>query len=155
MELPEREPCPLCELVERGTWTLDGVQVESAVLARRELSLSFLKDDRADGYLFVIPKRHARTILELEPEEAADVMRLLVDVCQAVDRELNPDGINVLQNNGVLGHQAVPHVHFHVIPRRAGDGWMPPAGQVWTGQPAPLSERLAMARRLGERVATR
>ena len=30
---------------------------------------------------------------------------------------LGPGAYNVLQNNGRLAHQAVDHVHFHIIPK--------------------------------------
>lgn len=153
MRLPEREPCPLCEVTATGSWTLDNKTVEAAVIAKNEAALAFLKDDRADGYAFVIPKRHARTILELQPDESHAEMDLLVALCRALSEELAPTGINIVQNNGVAGEQSVPHVHFHVVPRTEGDEWSPPAGQHWTGQLAPLAERKNLANRLAARFS--
>jgi histidine triad (HIT) family protein len=34
---------------------------------------------------------------------------------------LQPGGLSVLQANGALAGQTVPHVHVHVLPRRLGD----------------------------------
>jgi len=42
-------------------------------------------------------------------------------VARAVNDELRPGGLNVLQANGALAGQTVPHVHVHVLPRRADD----------------------------------
>ena len=35
-------------------------------------------------------------------------------------------GINIYQNNGAAAGQEVPHVHFHIIPRRQDDNAMSP-----------------------------
>jgi diadenosine tetraphosphate (Ap4A) HIT family hydrolase len=50
----------------------------------------------------------------------------------------------VLQNNGALAHQEVPHVHFHVIPKyEAGKGfelsWK--SGKLDHAEGAALAER--------------
>jgi histidine triad (HIT) family protein len=35
---------------------------------------------------------------------------------------MNSDGYNLLCNNGRAAGQIVEHLHFHIIPRNAGDG---------------------------------
>ena len=39
-----------------------------------------------------------------------------------VEARLKPDGMNIAINNGSAAGQAVPHVHWHIIPRFEGDG---------------------------------
>ncbi len=42
---------------------------------------------------------------------------------------LKCDGVNILINNGEAAGQSVMHCHWHIIPRKAGDGYhFPPAG---------------------------
>lgn len=36
---------------------------------------------------------------------------------------LDPDGITMYQNTGAWAGQAVPHFHFHVVPRQPGSDW--------------------------------
>lgn len=156
MELPERDPCPFCEVVATG-WrtTLDEAKVEAVVIADSREALALLSDETADGYAFVISKRHAPTILDLQQAESHAVMDLLVEVCRAISEELAPDGINIVQNNGVAGDQGVPHVHFHVVPRREGDAWTPPTSQRTWGEKASLPERQELGRRLATRLSRR
>src|SRR5262249_57817495 len=43
-------------------------------------------------------------------------------LCRAVKAATGAADYNVLQNNGAAAHQAVFHVHFHIIPRKGGAG---------------------------------
>jgi hypothetical protein len=43
------------------------------------------------------------------------------DLARAVNDVLEPGGISLVQANGELAGQTVPHVHVHVLPRRTGD----------------------------------
>lgn len=69
------------------------------------------------GHTLVIPKEPAATLDKLSDDSAAAVGRILPRICRAVQRVTGCTDYNVLQNNGALAHQAVFHVHFHIIPR--------------------------------------
>ena len=82
----------------------------------------------APGHVLVVPKEPAATLDTLSDESAAAVGRLLPRIARAVMAATGTRDYNVLQNNGAAAHQAVPHVHFHVIPkppdaRGLGIGW--------------------------------
>ena len=53
---------------------------------------------------------------------AASCGALLPRLSRAVCAATGATAWNVLQNNGTAAHQAVDHVHFHIIPRVADDG---------------------------------
>jgi histidine triad (HIT) family protein len=75
------------------------------------------------GHTLVIPKESARTLDALSDESAAALGRVLPRICRAVIAVTGVREYNVLENNGVGAHQAVPHVHFHIIPKPGlGDG---------------------------------
>jgi histidine triad (HIT) family protein len=69
------------------------------------------------GHTLVIPKEAAATLDKLSDESAAAIGRVLPRLCRAVMSATGATDYNVLQNNGALAHQAVFHVHFHIIPR--------------------------------------
>ena len=73
------------------------------------------------GHTLVIPKEPAETIDQLSDESAAALGRVLPRICRAVIAVTGVKQYNVLENNGTAAHQAIAHVHFHIIPRRAGD----------------------------------
>jgi histidine triad (HIT) family protein len=71
----------------------------------------------APGHVLVVPKEPAATLDELSEESAAAVGRVLPRIARAVMAVTGTRDYNVLQNNGAAAHQAVAHVHFHVIPK--------------------------------------
>jgi histidine triad (HIT) family protein len=82
------------------------------------------------GHTLVIPKEPAETLDRLSDESAAALGRILPRVCRAVLTATGAEAYNVLQNNGASAHQAVMHVHFHIIPKDdsgagLGIGWRP------------------------------
>ena len=80
------------------------------------------------GHTLVIPKEPAETLDRLSDEAAAAIGRVLPRIARAVLAATGASHFNILQNNGALAHQAVMHVHFHVIPKHddgtgLGVGW--------------------------------
>ena len=74
------------------------------------------------GHVLVATKRHAATLLDITPAEAAAVMQTAQRVASAVQATFDPPGITLLQANGREGDQTVFHFHMHVVPRHAQDG---------------------------------
>lgn len=76
----------------------------------------------ADGHTLVIPKERKAQLHDLSDEAAAAIGRVLPRIARAVLAATGATAYNVLQNNGAEAHQAVDHVHFHVIPKVGGRG---------------------------------
>jgi histidine triad (HIT) family protein len=98
----------------------------------------------APGHTLVLPKEPAATLDALSDESAAAVGRVLPRLCRAVLAATGATTYNVLQNNGAAAHQAVFHVHFHIIPRHGeaglGVGWK--AGSLDSAQGKALAEKI-------------
>ncbi len=101
---------------------------------------------QADGHTLVVPKRPLERLEDLPPDDAAAIGRALVLVARKLVAATGAEAFNVLANNGAVAGQEVPHVHFHIIPRRAGDG----LGYRWRPQER-SAEALAL---LAERIRT-
>ncbi|MDY6990623.1 MAG: HIT family protein [Thermodesulfobacteriota bacterium] len=74
-----------------------------------------------DGHLLIIPKAHAATIHDIAEADFLAVMSATRKLAAAVQKALNPDGMNLLQLNGEAANQVVPHLHVHIVPRWSGD----------------------------------
>ena len=81
------------------------------------------------GHTLVIPKEPVEQIDQLTVESGAALGKALVRVSRAVVAATGCTSYNILQNNGAEAHQAVMHVHFHIIPKYddagLGIGWKP------------------------------
>jgi len=107
--------CIFCRII-RG-------EIPSAKIYEDEECFAFLDIGPLSwGHTLVIPKKHYEHITEMPAEELAALASVLPRLSAAVIKAANAEGLNVLQNNGVVSGQAVPHLHFHLIPRHAGDG---------------------------------
>lgn len=97
----------------------------ASVVYRDERCLAFL-DIRPinDGHLLVIPVRHAAHLADLDPDDGAHLFRIGQKLAGALRASGIPcEGVNLLLSDGRAAMQEVFHVHLHVIPRFAGDGF--------------------------------
>ena len=106
--------CVFCKMVA-GQIPVTKVYEDDAVLAFLDIG------PLSDGHTLVVPKRHCTRIHECDPDVVAEVGVRLGRIAEAVVTAMHADGYNVLSNNGPAAGQVVEHLHFHIIPRRAGD----------------------------------
>ena len=96
------------------------------------------------GHALIIPKEHFDNIYSMDAETAAKIFTIATEVAKAQKAELNPDGLNILQNNGEAAGQTVFHFHMHLVPRYIKDNvtmtWIP--GKADTEELAALSKAL-------------
>jgi histidine triad (HIT) family protein len=98
-----------------------------------ERVLAFLDiNPLSTGHTLVIPKEPAATLDALSEESAAALGRVLPRICRAVIDVTGVREYNVLENNGADAHQAISHVHFHIIPKPNGAAGL---GIHWPMQP--------------------
>ena len=96
------------------------------------------------GHALIIPKEHFDNIYSMDAETAAKIFTIATEVAKAQKAELNPDGLNILQNNGEAAGQTVFHFHMHLVPRYIKDNvtmtWVP--GKADTEELSTLSTAL-------------
>jgi len=110
-----------------------------------DLLLAFLDiNPLSEGHTLLITKRPVERVEDLTPEEAAEIGRVLPVLIRKILAVTGAPACNILQNNGRAAGQEVPHVHFHIIPRREGDG----LGFRWKPQRRSTEELEALAARI-------
>ena len=74
------------------------------------------------GHVLVVPKDvKARNFLELPTDRVGPLMERVHKLVIATEKALKPDGVTVTQFNGEDAGQTIFHLHFHIIPRYAGE----------------------------------
>lgn len=79
------------------------------------------------GHVLVVPKFHTAYLTDLPRDVLFQLMAAVQTVAAQLLTKLPCDGFNLVQNNGTCATQAVPHVHFHIVPRWNGRAinWTP------------------------------
>ena len=111
------DPCYLCEVVAGRS--------DKGIVEETEMTLTLVYWAQFElGQVYVIPRRHAPTLFDLTDEEAVAIVHSVRRVADALVKAYDPDGLNLIQNNGVVAGQEAPHFHMHVVPRRkVGSDW--------------------------------
>ncbi len=78
------------------------------------------------GHTLVIPKQHVGNIFDMPPELGAQIARRLPGLARAVCAAVDAPACHILQNNGAQAMQSVGHAHYHILPRKSGDGFFVP-----------------------------
>jgi histidine triad (HIT) family protein len=82
---------------------------------------------RAPGHTLVIPKAPARNLLDISPEELSHTIQVVQKIARTAVKVFGADGVTLQQFNEAAGGQVVFHLHFHIVPRKAGIAMKPPA----------------------------
>jgi histidine triad (HIT) family protein len=101
------------------------------------------------GHTLVIPKQAVATLDQLSDESAAALGLALPRVARAVLAATGCSAYNILQNNGSKAHQAVFHVHFHIIPKDDTGGLQ----MSWQPSKLDSTEATALAQSIASRIA--
>ncbi|WP_321904707.1 HIT family protein [Paraburkholderia tropica] len=97
-------------------------EIPSIKLAENDAAVAIMDVmPQSEGHVLVLPKEGAEDIYELSPEALSAAMAMVHTLAAALRKALTPDGLMIAQFNGAAAGQTVPHVHFHLIPRRNGE----------------------------------
>jgi len=100
------------------------------------------------GHTLVVPKRLVERFEDLPTDEAAELARQLGPLARRIVAAVGAEGYNILLNTGKVAGQEVPHVHFHIIPRHAGDG----LGYRWKAAPAEQDALAELAKKVNSQA---
>ncbi|HEC67377.1 MAG TPA: HIT family protein [Candidatus Desulfofervidus auxilii] len=107
--------CIFCKIIQ-GEIPATKVYEDEKVLAFMDIN------PLNDGHTLIVPKRHAETIFEIDPQDLIATMKVAQKLAIAIKKALDSDGMIVVQLNNRAAGQMVPHLHIHLIPRWENDG---------------------------------
>ncbi|UKA73594.1 HIT family protein [Arthrobacter sp. FW306-06-A] len=113
--------CPFCEIVQLDDPDAREVYRDDHVVAFFPLEPATL------GHTLVVPREHVQDIWGLKEETASRLALVTVRLANVMRGALRPEGLNVIQSNGEVATQTVPHLHVHLVPRWRGDA----VGRIW------------------------
>jgi histidine triad (HIT) family protein len=120
-------------------------ELPSEKLEENERTVSFMDISPATrGHALVIPRAHARDLLEVSAEDLTAVALAAKRLASRAIERLGADGVNLLNSCGSRAWQTVFHFHVHVIPRYAED----PLRLPWTPTPGDREEIARVAGQL-------
>lgn len=109
--------CPFCEVVA-GRLPSSELYADDQVLAFMDIR------PINTGHLLVVPRSHAAGLVDLPPATGCAMFTTAQRVAAALRGSGVPcDGINFFLADGAVAGQEVDHVHLHVVPRFADDGF--------------------------------
>ena len=104
-------------------------EIPAEIVAKDDGAVAFLDiTPLADGHTVVIPRRHVATIEDMSADDARGLFAMVTRLAGPVRKALGAAGTTIGVNDGEATGQTIPHVHVHIVPRRANDG----AGSVHT-----------------------
>ena len=110
----------------------------ASIVFRDEVCCAFMDIQPVNpGHVLVVPVEHAACLAKLDAETGAHVFRTSQRVAGALRKSgLRCEGVNLFLADGAVAGQEVFHVHLHVLPRYAGDGFGLRFGPEYGAMPA-------------------
>ena len=120
--MPTSDPdCAFCKVVAGNDPLVREVYRDGTAVA------FFPKEPAVLGHTMVVPRIHVRDLWDVGPGLARELGACVLEVARAIQRAIDPQGLNVIQSNGAAAGQTVWHLHIHVVPRWEGDE----VGPIW------------------------
>jgi histidine triad (HIT) family protein len=107
--------CAFCDIVAG--------RADASIVASDPLTVAFL-DQRQfhPGHVLVVPRSHVADVRDADVETGAALVASVARVARGVAGVFPNEGLSVWHSIGAAADQEVPHLHFHVHPRRLHDG---------------------------------
>lgn len=109
------ENCLFCKIINR--------EVPSYVIHENDNFIAFLDiSQNSKGHVLALPKEHISSVLDEKYNDLdhANYQLFITEVCNIIEKKLNPNGFNFVSNHGSSAGQMIPHLHTHIVPRYDG-----------------------------------
>ncbi len=109
------ENCIFCKIAKK--------EIPKEIIYENDNFLSFFDiSPQIEGHTLVISKKHFETILDIPNSIAPELFDCVKNTLAKLKNKYEFTGFNLVNNNFKSAEQVVPHLHFHILPRKDGDG---------------------------------
>lgn len=110
----KKDDCLFCKIA-------NGEIPSTTVYENNDFRVIFDISPASKGHTLIIPKQHYNDVFDMDAETGGKLFSLATAIARSLKKELNCEGMNLVQNNGLVAGQTVFHFHLHLIPRYTGD----------------------------------
>lgn len=105
-----QDQCIFCQLIDNPE--------QLYLVGETESFYAWLEvNPRAKGHTQIVPKEHVESVLDFDPGEYHEAMKLVREVIEKAEKGLGADGASVTMNIGEAAGQMMPHAYISVFPR--------------------------------------
>jgi len=108
--------CIFCE-IGKGTGVADRIYENDNFFSVSDAN------PKVEGHTLIISKKHFKTILDLPSSQGLELLDCIKKTSLILMKKYKATGFNIVQNNFRDANQVIDHVHFHIMPRKKGDGY--------------------------------
>ncbi len=132
------DDCIFCKIIKK--------EIPSYPLYEDDDVLAFLDVfPSVEGHTLIIPKEHHQNVLETPSELIAKIARVAQKIAPVIIKTVNAPSFHFTNNCGPVAGQTVFHTHFHILPRKEGDG-----KELWGGGEGNPEELTALKEKIVE-----
>src|SRR5690242_17073463 len=108
--------CSFCDLIHGAG--------EASICYEDADALAFMDIQPVNaGHVLVVPRQHHESLVDTPPELAMHLFEVSMKLAGVTRKVTKVYDMNIVVNSGKPPGEVVYHYHFHLIPRRAEDGF--------------------------------
>jgi histidine triad (HIT) family protein len=109
------DTCIFCKIAQK--------KIDAKIIDENENAIAFLDAfPLTAGHTLVITKKHYAKLQEVELDQMAYLFNLIHKILPPIEKGTGVQSTLIAIHNGKEAGQVIPHLHVHIVPRKAGDG---------------------------------
>lgn len=109
------DTCIFCKIAQK--------KIDAKIIDENENAIAFLDAfPLTAGHTLVITKKHYAKLQDVELDQMAYLFNLIHKILPPIEKGTGVQSTLIAIHNGKDAGQVIPHLHVHIVPRKAGDG---------------------------------